>query len=170
MSDTILTWLQILAIPITGYLVSVYMKRQDNKSGQEIARINSVAEMQEANINLLKNAENMLAPMTKQLSTVTQENLTLQNLIEQLRADNKNLQLEQSRLNQVEASQRKKINEQAAEIDNLKARIASLEKIDLQRKEEIKAVKEENDRLRGKVDRITNALDTGQLSSGKKDK
>lgn len=167
MSDRVITLLQIAAIPVISYIVSIYLKRQDVENSQAVARINSTAEMQESYATWSKTAadvtKDMLAPMAAQLKTVTSENLTLQDPVKQLRTDNKKLAIEQQRLKQVEASQREKINKQSKEIDQLKARLASLEKLDLQRQGEIQAMKSENDRLQEKVNRISQALDTGKF-------
>ncbi len=148
----------------TGY----FTERQKGKNSKDVATISSQAELQESYGSMLKMAAdastNMLAPLATQLEAVTKENLTLQKLIAQLRTDNDKLKLEQQRLKQVEAAQRKQIEAQEQQIDELKARLSSLEKIDIQRQEELKAIKNENDKLLAKVERITAALDTGKFN------
>ena len=147
----------------TGY----FTERQKGKNSKEIATISSQAELQESYGSMLKMAAdastNMLAPLATQLEAVTKENLTLQKLIAQLRKDNDVLKLEQQRLKQVEASQRRQIEEQEREIDRLKARLSSLEKLDIQRQEELKVIRDENDKLQAKVDRIMEAAATGKF-------
>lgn len=147
----------------TGY----FTEKQKGKNSKDVATISSQAELQESYGSMLKMAAdastNMLAPLATQLEAVTKENLTFQSLIAQLRKDNDALKLEQQRLKQVEASQRRQIEEQEREIDRLKARLSSLEKLDIQRQEELKAIRDENNRLQAKVDRIMEAADTGKF-------
>lgn len=160
----------LLTIVVSGIVAlasGYFTERQKGKNSRDVATIGSQAELQESYGNMLKMAAdastNMLAPLAMQLDAVTKENLTLQKLIAQLRTDNDKLKIEQQRLKQVEASQRRQIEEQEQQIDQLKTRIASLEKIDIQRQGELKAIKDENDKLLAKVERITAALDTGKF-------
>lgn len=151
-----------------AYATARITERQKAESAATVAKINSEAEVRDSYTNFAKTTaditKDMLAPMATQLKTITNENLTLQNLIAQLRTDNDTLRVEQQRLKQVEANQRQKIDAQAKEIDHLKARLSSLEKLDIQRQEEIRQFKNENEKLQAKVAQITALLvDTGKL-------